>query len=104
MVRSSFLVERRRPIYFDDDRPLPPYPSIHPPGSLGKIADLEWRAEHGCCLYHPDDALYSEEERALFRELIRGDDNSPLPFDFVLDNRSLLQKLIDEDGGDLETD
>jgi hypothetical protein len=37
-------------------RPLPPSPTPHAPGSLGKLAVLVARAEEGYALWHPRDA------------------------------------------------
>jgi hypothetical protein len=34
-----------------------PFPTNHPPGTLGKVVMLEWRRERGFDLYHPGDAV-----------------------------------------------
>lgn len=42
------------------NRPLPPEPTRHPPGSPGKLAVLEERAAAGVGLHHPRDAGHGE--------------------------------------------
>lgn len=38
------------------DRPPPPFPTEHLPGTFGKLIVMEWRAAAGFSLYHIDDA------------------------------------------------
>lgn len=40
----------------DEELPLPPRPTRHPPGTEGRLVVMAWRTEHGYALWHPDDA------------------------------------------------
>lgn len=69
------LYEYRVGTYYDDsahDRPPPPAPCPHRPGSVGRLETLVWRRENGYGLWHPGDARDpADEEIGLPLSLLR---------------------------------
>ena len=43
--------------------PLPPLPTVHPPGSREKLAVMEQRATDGYAIFHPLDARFEGDTR-----------------------------------------
>lgn len=74
------------------NRPLPPFPTQHLPGSLGKKIIMEWRWNNKFHIHHPEDAKLNCHDREIGRDF----DNYPIHFDREPDIRTLHEKLLDE--------
>lgn len=57
---STSKYTRRGLGHFSGVAPLPTEPTLHPPGSAGKLAVMSERARRKQCLFHPDDARDEE--------------------------------------------
>lgn len=55
---------------FNRKRPLPPYPTTAPPGTLEKIEVMQERLAQGYHLHHPDDVKLEHEEVSITRIMI----------------------------------
>lgn len=88
--------EERMPTGLEPDRPLPPFATSHPPGTLMKIEIMAWRFQNGFHLHHPDDAKVTGNPKLLARQLTRDQDNRPIHPDDVKVIRSLYESLFDD--------